>query len=1142
MANLSVTQEIRRRYKQTTQQNGTTGGWSKAEAIANATNAANNATESWGSFTSTSWDGDQNGYRIGGSYGNKNTSIGVPERTQFYNEDGFYWWKCTYTVSSRMYQQWENILSFDAPSQSINTIDSVNLTFTLNGDDYLGVQDFYICILATSGNIPSGYVYHTNSNLDQTNRVIFTGNTTRGATYTINVTDIFKLAVQRNKLNFLIIQKNENGGYGKINSIGIEYTIGITACTPPTSIYLDNNSSLTSVIKKPQDEIIHLYWSGAQGGNNNPITKYRIYWDLDQDPVIGSISSNGGFVETSNTTTNFTIPAASLSGTTMEAHRGSTYKFKIAAYGQELVNNGHLSALSTVKAEVRINKLPGAPSVTLNKIKVPSTGGTVTITTCTPGSNNGDSSQTHTVKYTINDETTYTNAQVNTSLNVNNTTTYKFWTFDGLEYSETSTNITVSKGSKPTIGDVILEPNSGSADSNTQVLNIQGRATEVSDGVTYNWRLRYANNIIPTTSNSVLTPTISNSTNFSNYDITSNGNLTFGDRFKLSLVVTDNETGEQSVEKLSSTYYKINNTSEISTLTLYNTSGGSSNKAGTNPTNFEDVISVVVTDEEANNTVTKKLTCNDSVILTLLNTGTNNIDIATVYGINRGTAANLSIEYSLGQLRTKIVTLGTLTRAKDAKMTITNSPTIVNGYSGTSFTCTFSNSGVCSWRTGTDPNYSYPDNITGLNNYKFVLKNGSQTLTPSVTLNNGPDSTGAISFNFDISGITSSRWYEFFGNTYPYGEQQIIMEFSVKNNFQDDFTTEFTNSAPIKFNFSENLAINNNTTVTTKIKTNTNEYTIIPSEQNLYNYLLFPNQTLRFVVEKIFTYIKKDIQVELIFGSNVIETYSITPQPSDYSESGRGFIFGFTITYTLPFSLFNGKANVDFKIRIQYKNLTNSPLTIENNDNLKRCRVANISADNIIPKIINLNNDANSLTYYCNFPTNNNESISNIFNTITGQIQTSEGTQFSDNFTITINNSSFNDNVPLEVEPLRQPDEDLYYLILKITFIFNTQSIGNKTPVYEDNENYFIASKTIAPEVFTFYRTVPNLLYGKNFFVINASHPKKDNNDREISDQLLVIRSTGDHKKIYFGKDDAHETIFEIHDDYGLIIDGGSWS
>ena len=626
MANLSVTQEIRSRKKQTTQQNGTAGGWSKVEATTNATNAANNATESWGSFSNQSWS-SENGNRVGGLYGNKNTSIGSPERTQFYNEDGFYWWNCSYTVYSRTYQQWENILSFPTPQDSINTIDNVNLTFTLNDDDYLGNQEFYICILTASGSIPTGtikpYISHTSDILDQTNRVTFTGNTTRGATYTINVTDIFKLAVQRSKLNFLIIQKNQNAGYGRINSISINYTLGITACTPPTSIYLDNNSSLTSAIKAPIDEAIHLYWSGATNGNNNPITKYRIYWDLDQDPVIGSISSNGGFVETSNTTTNFTIPAASLSGATMGTHRGSTYKFKIAAYGQELVNNGHLSTLSTVKAEVKINNLPGAPTVTLNKTKVPSTGGTVIVTTCTPGSNNGDSSQTHTVKYTIDSGTTYTTAQVNTSLSINNTTTYKFWTFDGLEYSNTSTNITITKGTKPTISSITLAPNSGTASSNTQVLNIKGSATGVSSGVSYNWRLRYvSSNTAPTTSNSTLTPTISNSVNFSNYDITSNGNLTFGDRFKLSLVVTDNVTGEQSDEKLSTTYYKINDTSEISTLTLYNTSGGS-NKAGTNPTNFEDYISVVVTNVEVNNTVIKKLICNDSTTLTLLNTVTN---------------------------------------------------------------------------------------------------------------------------------------------------------------------------------------------------------------------------------------------------------------------------------------------------------------------------------------------------------------------------------------------------------------------------------------------------------------------------------------------------------------------------------------
>jgi len=82
-------------------------------------------------------------------------------------------------------------------------------------------------------------------------------------------------------------------------------------------------------------------------------------------------------------------------------------------------------------------------------------------------------------------------------------------------------------------------------------------------------------------------------------------------------------------------------------------------------------------------------------------------------------------------------------------------------------------------------------------------------------------------------------------------------------------------------------------------------------------------------------------------------------------------------------------------------------------------------------------------------------------------------------------------------------------------------------------------------EEFIFYNSIPNLAYGKNFFLINTT----DVSNLSDKNYILVIRPidytdennhTITRNRIYFGEKNK-ESYMEITQN-GLIIDGGTWS
>jgi hypothetical protein len=157
-------------------------------------------------------------------------------------------------------------------------------------------------------------------------------------------------------------------------------------------------------------------WGGATDGNgNNKIKEYLIEW-YSGNILIGSTTS-------SSTSCSPAAPS------TTKLARGSTLTCRVKTIGTVA---GYESSWKNSSNSIKINGLPGKPTVSVNKTILTSfdnTGATFTITAGT----DDDSSQTKTVWYSTSSSGAKIEVEGNSMTKSNGT--YYFWTYDGLEYS-----------------------------------------------------------------------------------------------------------------------------------------------------------------------------------------------------------------------------------------------------------------------------------------------------------------------------------------------------------------------------------------------------------------------------------------------------------------------------------------------------------------------------------------------------------------------------------------------------------------------------------------------------------------------------------------------------------------------------------
>lgn len=203
-----------------------------------------------------------------------------------------------------------------------------------------------------------------------------------------------------------------------------------TKCSAPTSV------TASAGFVKPGDKVT-ISWSGAEAGINNDIQKYRVYYNVGQAPTTGYQGYIGYKDSEDSTSTSVDI--------TMPDVRGSNYYFKVQTISR---NAWYNSDLSEAVATCQINQLPSAPTVAPKNIIIPSGGGSITFSLT---ATDDDEGQTTTFYYSTVPDGEKTEISNGGTIEIKDATTYYFYSFDGLEYSESYTSPSIIVNTKPTI-------------------------------------------------------------------------------------------------------------------------------------------------------------------------------------------------------------------------------------------------------------------------------------------------------------------------------------------------------------------------------------------------------------------------------------------------------------------------------------------------------------------------------------------------------------------------------------------------------------------------------------------------------------------------------------------------------------------
>lgn len=1087
---------------------GSTAALARSAASTNAASAASGAGIGGGN-PATGGSSSTTAMAVGSTIGAKTTSTGsATPATQQIDQSGNAYWSSTCTWSaSRTSTMRQLKLKFTLPSGvTTSNLASATLTFTA-ANNGTNVYTYYVCA-------PKGTTEQTQferwgdaTTIDKTTYQSFSSpSNANSKTYSIDIKDIFKKCITNNQgWITLLIPVNQVEGDRYLTLSGtpsISYTLSYSACTAPTSI------SFTSIVKP--GGTLTISWSGAGSGTNNAITGYDVYYKIGSAPTT---SSYDGYENVSSAQTsgskNFTISSS--------ATRGSAFYAIIRAKGA--AGSSYYSGWKSGNGGV-VNSLPAAPTVSANRTRIPSGGGTVTFTV-TAGTD-ANTSQTRTTYWATSTSGTKTkiNNGTYTTGTLTSNTTYYFWTYDDLEYSPYA-SVSIVKNTPPTINSITMSAVASYSPSKRDgyVKNINGSASGVTGtSLTYQWKLLVGSGV-DTTSFGTST-NISNTTSLSNIDVTSYG-ATFNTAYKLRLRVTD-DLGEW-VEKDTTTVFAIPAAPSISSIKNQKAASNASNTAAAH---FDSGMRFYYS--ENNTGLTRELqystTSNFSSFSTISLGGTEYSD-ATLTSLTRGTTYYFRIKYTCNtKTTTTSVTTGYM-RANDITPNISTISTI-KPYTTNAVNITFTNQPT-SWASGQDVSTNYNDI------YTTTLEYGgrAQVISPTGTPTN---SSGTVNVSLNFPNITTAQWKTLMGTTNaPNSSYTITLKVVAKNGFG----TNFTGTKTFTVNFVE--GISNIGTPTLRIKMTDGSFEGIPSSYNnkdtTSRYHIFEGQTLQVGLSGLQCYANQNATISLMLGTTVLGTVDVAD--SDWNgPDGRIYTLKTEkkINYSVPKNtIATYSSNIrNFKVRVV---LANSNSSETDGGNLKSCfhfrfDSASINFDftNVTETQMNWScSDFGALEPTTKYSTGySSVKIQPKYSIRPGDGYANLGAQE------TLTSTQMSSGGGIFSRSLSSITNDIIYFGAVMTVTLDFQQINSKTP-YGTSTYSFTYNN-----LFTLYRVTPNLLYGKNFFVMNANSPKMSGTS-EVANQLLVIRPTVNRKVIYIGTD-GEEGTFEITAN-GLEIDCGTW-
>ena len=460
---------------------------------------------------------------------------------------------------------------------------TVNATLSVKRDSYGPTHGFTAaCYITINGNKKTANYTDT---VDTSWRTVMSHSVsvsyTASDSKTISLGAGFDMSSASSKLKGLVLPAS-NYAYGtgtQSGSLTLTLPKQVTACSAPTTVTLERNSGSGPIILP--NETIKISWSGASSGTSNTITTYQVYYRITSD---GSAPTTSTYTGTKNVNVTDGTTSGSTTITLSGATRGYTVVAGVVTRGT--AGSSYYSGIKT-GGSLKVNSLPGTPSVTPSATTVRSTGNDISFTV-TAGSDPDE--QTRTLYYSRTLEGTKTEfmSPVSLSISSGNNSVY-FYTYDGMEYSS-ATEKTISINTKPVIESISttkteLEGINGSA-SIPLVRKASFSASLNKTVTSYTWYFAQSSTSSINTSTKTSFSTSASLSNY-NFDALS---ITKGYYYKVGLIVSDAyessdivwETGSAQLPKypFAATITSIINTKNGITI------------AGTNANQFEDGVTV----------------------------------------------------------------------------------------------------------------------------------------------------------------------------------------------------------------------------------------------------------------------------------------------------------------------------------------------------------------------------------------------------------------------------------------------------------------------------------------------------------------------------------------------------------------------
>lgn len=1076
--------------------------------------------------------------------------------------------KCTKTRTSTIYQL---KLNFNIPSGlTSDLISEATLKFTGTGSH--SGDNYYAIAPASTTEQTSYQKFNNDVILSSEKRSLITSDTTEDYEYSINITEVLKKAVDMGA-GWITLARAYNTAPSTdsritLNSevvpiIEVKYTY--TKCSAPTNIKFTTSDitsqSTSGIVARSGEATIH--WSAGSQGINNPINKYIIYYKAGSAPTTSDYTDT---VEAISTATSADIALSNL-------ERGTTYYVKIVTKGSI---EGFDSDISNDSCNFTINRLPNSPTnVSYTPARVPSSGNlTFSITPGTDPDN-----QEVSIYYSTTDQQTPTKSNTtklpsnNVVSGLRNKDNIYFWTFDGLEFSSSSTSASFVTNDSPSVSNVLMTSNDN-YDPSTTVSGVTRKYAKVVNGsatvtydtthsgsiVSYNWIIEYIDGVTGTNFNSPnRTSQISSNSSFSGVNVVNYG-VGFNKAYRLALTVTD-DVGDTATDY--SNVFGIPAAPTISNIFNKHDGENVSDAIATdfyyqlrfvynvNNTGISSRYLLYTTDPNFNNG-----------IQTMSINGSDQSDVDLPTNLTHGEKYYFKIRYILDDINDEIYSdtdsSVPYTRAKDItpnSITITpQNSDKVKPYSDSIITLELSLQNMLNWSS----NFDVSSNPNDIYSFEFFTSRNNTDYTISnieVNTEQSSASSGQAIVVININDITTTQWETFFG----YGPNNIEENSTNRPLFlivhtQNSFGEDFPRSVPFSLDFKEGIISNSNPVIS--IKTTSNSFIDIPigSGTGNYNddnrYSLFQGQQIQFTISNVRVYTQQTLKVWL---DNLMIEPDTFINPTWSTVSGTGgdrdtYTTNISFTYTIP--EIKESSNIDFNIMLRLNNNESKSIT---HDNLKICKFRRFDISMVRPTITSIEETSTNVfkIHYKIEDCGGDTNVAAGFSAETKQGGFSDiKISFYRSATLSQGYEAFGneddakglslngkDVSKTDSNPITGSPQTLYFG-LKVTFTLNFIEISSNIPYGTK-----IIDSEVYKDLYIFYRESPNLLYGKNFFVLNSKYPS-DNRDDQLLEicpsQYVLDNETKYRTKIYFNQNG--DTYFELDRSNGdLKINCGSW-